>query len=447
MALVAYLASSLLTEGEGRAAFLIGATTSGHHQIELACETCHQSPFGGPELLQKACENCHLEELATIRDSHPKRKFTDPANADRVAVLDARFCVTCHREHREEITQAMGVSVPTDVCVLCHEDVGNERATHANLAFDTCATSGCHNFHDNTALYESFLVDNAHAPPLAALPRVAPLTSAERTTLARALLTLPAKVDAPAAHTANAALMSAWSGSAHAAAQVTCNGCHVTAGDGTWDAKPGLAVCESCHAFQAEGFLAGKHGMRLAAGLDPMTTAMAREPMRADAPHGELSCNSCHDSHSADRQLAAIDACMGCHDSEHVKAYPGTPHEQLSLRAFAGLAPEESAVTCATCHMPRVSELRGGAQLTRVEHNQNLNLRPNDKMLRSVCMKCHGLAFALDVLADPLLLQNNFAGPPAVHVPSIDMALSRRRTDGLGSSPAASNQSLGEQAQ
>lgn len=446
LVIAGYFAWGLYAQNDARGAFLVGTTTSGHHQIELACENCHTSPFGGPDLLQKACENCHLAELTAVRDSHPKRKFTDPANADRIAVLDARFCVACHREHRGELTRAMGVTVADDVCVLCHADVGKERATHANLGFDTCASSGCHNFHDNTALYESFLVDNAHAPPHMEAPLVKILSSVERTLTARALAQLPPLPDAPAAQRDDKELVARWEQSAHAVADVNCSGCHSDGNTADWNAAPALETCASCHEFQSEGFLAGKHGMRLAAGLAPMSPALARAPMHAEASHAELSCASCHDSHSADRQRASLDACMGCHASTHVQAFPQSPHYTLSMRAFSGAAPEESAVTCATCHMPRVSELRAGVQTTRVEHNQSLNLRPNDKMLRSVCMQCHGLAFAIDALADAQLIENNFSGQPAVHVPSIDMALGRRRRDDRPNT-AVINPGLGEQAQ
>ena len=60
-------------------------------------------------------------------------------------------------------------------------------------------------------------------------------------------------------------------------------------------------------------------------------------------------------------------------------------------------------------------------------HNQNDNLRPNEKMIRTVCLDCHGLAFALDALADADLVERNFQGRPAVHVPSIDWAVKRTR--------------------
>jgi hypothetical protein len=57
-----------------------------------------------------------------------------------------------------------------------------------------------------------------------------------------------------------------------------------------------------------------------------------------------------------------------------------------------------------------------------VQHNQNNNLRPNEKMLREVCMDCHGMQFSLNALADPSQINRCFAGESSVHVASIDMA-------------------------
>ena len=94
----------------------------------------------------------------------------------------------------------------------------------------------------------------------------------------------------------------------------------------------------------------------------------------------------------------------------------------------AGALPGGSGVSCATCHMPIV-ETRDddGTRAKFVTHNQNDNLRPNDKMVRSVCASCHGLQFTLDSLADRALIGANFKGHPAVRVESIDWA--KRRTE------------------
>ena len=102
----------------------------------------------------------------------PKGLDWDPRNAERVAILDGRYCVTCHAEHRPERTGTMGLSLPGDYCYHCHEDVASERPTHVGLAFDSCASSGCHNFHDNRALYEDFLVQHGSQPWLLSAPFV-----------------------------------------------------------------------------------------------------------------------------------------------------------------------------------------------------------------------------------------------------------------------------------
>jgi hypothetical protein len=57
-----------------------------------------------------------------------------------------------------------------------------------------------------------------------------------------------------------------------------------------------------------------------------------------------------------------------------------------------------------------------------VQHNQNDNLRPNEKMVRSVCANCHGLEFSLDALADRALIDRCFDGPPSLHLDSARMA-------------------------
>ena len=75
-------AATMYYGGDYRSIFLIGKTTDGHHQIEMACDACHTDMFGGIEGLQKGCMNCHGAELKAANDSHPRSKFVDPRNAD-----------------------------------------------------------------------------------------------------------------------------------------------------------------------------------------------------------------------------------------------------------------------------------------------------------------------------------------------------------------------------
>ncbi|MFA9476366.1 MAG: cytochrome c3 family protein [Filomicrobium sp.] len=112
----AVMLTGMLYGGPTRATLLIGETTSGHYQIELACGACHSSAFAGSDAIEKTCQGCHAAELKASKDSHPLKKFRDPRNADRLDKLAANKCITCHTEHRPNITNTVGVTLPTDYC-------------------------------------------------------------------------------------------------------------------------------------------------------------------------------------------------------------------------------------------------------------------------------------------------------------------------------------------
>ena len=404
-----------------RALFLPGETTDGHYQIELQCETCHGEGFSDEKALQAACVRCHGSELEQANDSHPQTKFTDPRNADRVAILDARWCSTCHREHRPEITSTMGLSLPKDYCFHCHQDISEERPTHRGLAYDSCANVGCHNFHDNRALYEDFLVAHQDEPALLADPRV-PARNLRAWFEDEGRLGTrlgPRDHDGFGDEARIRTTLSDWASSAHARSGVNCSGCH---GDtGVWTDTPDPAVCDECHALEHQGFVSGRHGMRGLFELEPMTKGEARVAMTPEQPHRTMTCNSCHPAHDYDTRAAAVTACLGCHADEHSQSYEGTPHHELWERERKGEVAAGSGVSCATCHFPRIaSPDRPG--YTLVSHNQNDFLRPREKMIRSSCMECHGLAFAIDALADEELVSTNYHASPRRSVRSIDFA-------------------------
>jgi len=418
--------------GDDRQLFLPGATSHGHYQIEMKCEACH-TEFGGVK--QEACNKCHAEDLAAADDSHPRKKFEDPRNADRLEALDAMHCVTCHVEHRPERTRAMGVTLPDDYCVHCHAEVGTDRPSHRDFAFDTCASAGCHNFHDNKALYEDFLVKHLGEPAL--LPAARLPARDLRRWIEAAGKGLPARplaaADADAPGPVDPAHRREWSATAHAAAGVNCRDCHapaIASGErAAWNDHPGPKACAACHEREQQGFLGGRHGMRLAVDLPPMRPELARQPMKADAHGRELGCASCHGAHAFDTRRAAAESCLECHDDAHTRAWPDSPHARLWRAEVAGEGAPGSGVSCATCHLPREEARAGDLRGVRVQHNQNANLRPNEKMARGVCMRCHGLGFTLDALADPALVRANFAGQPARHVESLDLAAARLKQD------------------
>jgi len=173
--------------------------------------------------------------------------------------------------------------------------------------------------------------------------------------------------------------------------------------------------------------------------------ALALDIQKGATAHN--GCNNCHKPHKFDREFAAVEACLTCHIDEHSLAFKSSPHSQIQ-QALGGLdtsAKRTSSpiVTCASCHMPSIQKVNGvknsisGTVLAdnklsnthqedlvmHVDHNQNNNLRPNEKMIRPVCMQCHSLEFSINSLADPALIKNNFNGQPSVNVPSINWAL------------------------
>ena len=141
-----------------------------------------------------------------------------------------------------------------------------------------------------------------------------------------------------------------------------------------------------------------------------------------------VGCATCHDPHSVDTAPARVEACVSCHDDGHTKAYFDSPHYALFQAELAGEGAPGSGVGCADCHMPRLEDPDSGKVF--VTHNQNETLRPNEKMIRSTCLSCHGLAFSIDALADPVLVERNFAGKPSAHVESIDWAVKRAASKG-----------------
>jgi len=400
--------------------FLPGVTTHGHYQIELQCKECH-TPGNG--VLRDACMGCHGEELKRVTDTHPRSKFTDPGKAHLVRRLDGRTCITCHQEHVPDRTLAMGLSLPSDYCWFCHQDIGDQRPSHKDFAYDSCATAGCHNYHDNRGLFEKFLVDHYGEPDVLDEPSVPQRMSIVEQALGGSVARVEKQFlkddhDAPEGVAFDETLLQDWTETAHAAAGVNCTDCHLD-GDQAWTDALLQETCTHCHEPQAEGFMAGRHGMRLAVGLSPMTPGMARLPMNHENLHKQLTCTACHGSHRFDTTWAAVDGCLQCHDDAHSRAYKDSSHFALWEDEVAGSGEPGSGVSCATCHMPRDEDSEGRVL---VQHNQNDNLRPNEKMVRTVCLHCHGLQFALDALADPDLIASNCAEGPSGRVSSIDLA-------------------------
>ena len=409
-----------------KASLLPGKTTHGHYQIELQCNACH-APVADDEshtatnVMQDACIGCHGEQLRQADDTHPAKKFNDPVNAELLLTLDAQNCLTCHAEHVPEQTREMGLTMPDDYCWHCHQDVAESRPSHEGMSHQSCATAGCHNYHDNMALYEKFLSDHYGEPDFLETAVLVQLDSSKllRTAASVESLTLD-DADADESIEFDGGILTDWVQTAHAAAGVNCSGCHGGATTGQpWMTKVPLETCGGCHEGQLDGFFQGKHGMRLAVGLSAMRPEISRSVMHAQAHGRELQCNACHDGHRFNTDYASAEACLKCHSDKHSMAWSQTSHAKAWMDETHGDGPKGSGVSCATCHMPRITQADG---TVTVQHDQSANLRPNEKMVREVCMNCHGLEFSLSSLADPASIETCFGDAPTTQVDSVQMA-------------------------
>lgn len=435
----AYLANTLF-QGVDKTSFMPGPLSNGHYQLTEKCEVCHADAFGGEkdtgEVLQAACIKCHGDERKKPQDSHPLAKFKDPRNADRLEKINALRCVTCHTEHRMEITLKDGLTQPLDVCFQCHEDIAEDRPTHEGMPFNSCKDSGCHNYHNNRALYTKFLLKHKDKP--AHLERTK-LPGREYSELLDEVMDYPrdrypvkqlsiADSDAPGDVKVSDNTVRDWLETSHARSGVNCTACHSMevepgSGQSVWINSPTQKSCAQCHGLEIRRFGKGKHGMRTAADLSPMSPGKARLPMSTKVSHKEMDCNSCHGGHRYDVKKAAVEACLECHNDKHSLAYKESKHYELWQAELDGTAKPNTGVSCATCHMSRINfDVSEWSSRIMVDHNQSANLSPNSKMIRSSCLHCHGLGFSLDALADTELINRNFNDNPSVHVKSIELA-------------------------
>lgn len=403
-----------------KTSLLPGKTTHGHYQIEMDCDACHapSQESGKSEVgavMQDACNRCHADQLKRANDTHPAKKFNDPTNAELLLTLNAQDCLSCHQEHLPNQTLAMGLTVPADYCWHCHQEVADNRPSHEGMAFDSCATAGCHNYHDNRAIYEKYLSNHFGEPDVL---EGGTLPLRQRIHEVRSQLSLT-QADAPSAKLTDNRLIDDWAETAHAKGGVNCSGCHQSGESSDWSDSVSMSTCGDCHTQQEESFVMGRHGMRLASGLPPMTPSEARLPMHSGMAHQELTCNACHSGHRFDTAWAATEACLQCHADDHSVAYSTSPHADLWKQEMDGTLPAGSGVSCASCHLPRMVD---DDENVWVNHNQNDNLRPNEVMAREVCQKCHGLEFSLSSLADSVLIESCFSGQPEQRTQSVQMA-------------------------
>jgi hypothetical protein len=298
---------------------------------------------------------------------------------------------------------------PKDFCIACHADIAEERDSHRDLAATTCLNSGCHNYHDATTLHENYL-----GAQLAIADTQRPHQRILRSFKPQKKLSPDRDNNGNVNAEQWKTIVSEWSQSQHASSKGNCSDCHQKNED--WSVASD--ACQSCHADEQKQFGLGRHGMRAALNLPAMTIAQSQLPM--DLSHGDktLQCNACHAAHDYNTQKAEADACLSCHNDEHSLAWRDSTHAKTWQNN------NDRGASCATCHMPRHQSDDG--KTVQVQHNQSDNLRPSDKMLKTVCLNCHGINMAMAALADPAQIRSNFQQPAATHT-SLDWVRLRQQ--------------------
>lgn len=220
-----------------------------------------------------------------------------------------------------------------------------------------------------------------------------------------------------------------WQTSVHALNDVNCASCHQDKETKEFIAVPNHESCQSCHEQSVDTFLLSKHGIRLLEGMSPLTPAMARLPMQHDAMQKQMNCNTCHNVHSVDTVEASVDACLTCHNDQHSLNYQNSRHAELFAASQELPRPGAGAVSCATCHLPRMID-EFDDDVVHVNHNNTYNLKPQDRMVGDVCMNCHGVEYSYNSIFDPELVEANFDRPPTLELQTFELmkAAEERRT-------------------
>lgn len=377
-----------------RTIFLPGLTSNSHHLIESSCNSCH-SPFSS--IPDNNCNNCHKNQLQ--EDSHSQAKLLK-------AGLKKTNCIDCHHEHTGNLRP---ITSRQDFCFSCHQKVITEKESHKAFTSVSCGTSGCHNYHDNIALNLEVIKKQLAVDPSDLTFQVLSLDREASNT------SLTANV--PAGTEVNQELISEWQSSYHAQASINCMDCHEGANK-NFLKNPLQNTCVKCHGAEFSGLEKSVHGIRGYLKLSPLVQKMSRLPMKLkDDEHRKLNCFICHDVHTVNTRQAAVESCLKCHNDQHSQQYLKSKHATL-------FAPEDTqrpgaqAVSCATCHMPRVEIVVEGKNKVVVDHNNSSNLRPRDKMLK-VCLNCHDLEFSFNSIFDDEMIKNNFVGTPTKKHPTM----------------------------
>lgn len=387
-----FISLSIFFFSAKRVFFLPGQTSNSHHLIESSCNSCHQ-PF--KSVPDNNCNNCHEKDLA--QDSHSEAKLL--ASKENKQLEFRKNCRDCHQEHTGKLRP---ITSKKEFCYSCHKTTIVEKENHRNFTVSSCWSSGCHNYHNNSELTLEVIKKQLSVDPSDLAFQVLPLVREETSTELNPNFPLNLSV--------NQEIISQWKLSYHSQISVNCMNCHQEVNN-SFVKNPSQDICAKCHSFEFEAFRRSTHGIREKLKLTPLVQKQSKLAMKLkDDEHRKLSCFICHDVHTVNTRQASVESCLKCHNDEHSQKYLQSKHATL-------FAPEDKqrpgsqAVSCATCHMPRIEIMVENKNKVVVDHNNSFNLRPRDRMLK-VCLACHDFEFSFNSIFDDEMVKNNFIGVP-----------------------------------
>ena len=99
--------------------------------------------------------------------------------------------------------------------------------------------------------------------------------------------------------------------------------------------------------------------------------------------------------------------------------------------------PDQLTMSLTGLHMlwfaaaPVTAGVVGDNVFTLVNHNNTYTLLPRDRMVKDVCMNCHGMEYSYNSIFDDELVEANFDRPPSEVLQTLELvhAFEERRTD------------------
>lgn len=311
---------------------------NGH--ARLACKGCHDKGNDKPPSKGRACEGCHKPvHLA---------KFGNRCESCHAAIKWTGLPEAVGRAHHDQTRYPLQQKHQTLDCAACHPKSKPAPQRWKNLAFDKCASAGCHG--------------DKHAGEFAA--RAGGECTQCHTLAGFAPTTFSAADHATTAYQLDGRHLA-----------TPCRGCHKQPAP-RLDWRVPSRACADCHQ--------NPHGEQFAAEMTKGGCATCHETVDWHRPHidhttwplvdahARTACTACHGEQKPGAQPAAYRgiprACEGCHDDVHAAQFTQT----------------QPAKACTACHDVKTFKIA-----KTFDHAKQTRYPLEGKHVGLACAKCH----------------------------------------------------------